>query len=227
MKVVIVEGLIGSGKTSLLKMLESHFPNACCIYEPVDLWKESGELDTFYKGLEGPDPSLTSYVFQTYAFITRINRIKEAFESNPTAEIYFLERSIFSDKHLFMRSLFESNIVKEREMERYNQWWDMWSSVVVGIPIKPDVFIYLNPDIDECMERLRIRDRSEEKGVTKEYQENLKKYHDEFLGKDMVTVGSGSGEGVPCLNLQTNSDFRSGECAQELTQQIKDFLCKY
>lgn len=214
-KTIVIEGLIGAGKTSLLQILEKEFPNACCVYEPVDLWKESGELEIFYNSLKNENPSVWAYRFQTYAFITRVMSIKKAVKENPDVTIFFLERSIFSDKHFFIEMLHDTGVLNDRDYEMYNNWWEIWADT---IPISPDGFIYLSPDLNECMKRLTNRNRSEETGVSIEYQEKLKQAHDNFL-TEKVTVNE---KIVPCFKINNNEDFRKNYTT--LLSQIQDFV---
>ena len=58
--IIYIEGNIGTGKTTLLEILKTYFPNKNnnVIYEPVDQWKlvkdENGVnlLDKFYSNIE-------------------------------------------------------------------------------------------------------------------------------------------------------------------------------
>lgn len=207
-KVVIIEGLIGAGKTTILSILKEKLPNCCCIYEPVDLWESSGELSRFYQCLNNENPSSDVYKFQTYTFITRIKRIIDEVTKNPNADYYILERSIFSDRYFFIEMLRESGKLNQKDYEMYLTWWELWEKVM---PIKPTHFIYLNPSVEECMKRLKGRNRDSESGVSKEYQIALKEKHDEFFGK--------STESISFLNLQTDDDFR--ENVESITKILK------
>lgn len=213
-KVIVVEGLIAAGKTSLLKMLKENFEGSVPIYEPVDEWERSGALEEFYSSLQTENPSPYVYMFQTYAFMTRIKRIIEKVKENPDAEIYFLERSVFSDRHLFIEMLKDTGQLTEKNHQLYLDWWDMWTLVM---PVKIDGFIYLNPSADECMRRLKIRSREGET-VDLDYQLELKKKHDEFL-KEPIVIENRT---VPCLEISTDEDFRNEP--GPVLKQIKDFV---
>jgi len=183
MKVYSVEGLIGSGKSTLLKELET-IPDICCIYEPVDQWKDEGVLQEFYDGLESTDPklkSLAAYKFQTYAYITRLQRIQECYLKNPTASIYIIERSLVSDRYFFTDMLYESNIMLQSEYNCYLKWWSMWSD---QMPFTIDGFIYLQTPVPICMERCNKRSRLEESKLSIDYQQALQKKHEEIFNSD-------------------------------------------
>ena len=78
-RTVIIEGNIGSGKTTLCKLLELlDTTRSEVIYEPVNKWidlvdkQDNNILKLFYS-----DQERYAYTFQTYAFLTRAKLLKE------------------------------------------------------------------------------------------------------------------------------------------------------
>jgi thymidine kinase len=231
---IVVDGLIAAGKSSLLKMFKDSF-DCHCIFEPVDHWKETGNLERFYKALEIQDienRSAQIYRFQTYVFQSRIERIiRELKNISPivyndchdhsslkisNSSLVFIERSIFSDRYIFMEMLYNSGMVTESDYNMYKNWWNLWSLVM---PIKPDAFIYLNPSIDACLERYKARNREGE-NVDRDYQQQLKNKHDEYF-KPIVQIEN---KETPCLNLETDVDFRDGEGKKYVVDTVKNFI---
>lgn len=215
----IVDGLIAAGKTTLLKTLKDIDLEAkiSVIYEPVDHWKETGNLERFYKALtikDSENRSAQIYRFQTYVFQSRIKSVLEGLKQ--PADIYFIERSIFSDRHIFMQMLYESNMVTESDYRMYIEWWELWEHV---LPFSPDGFIYLNPDTDECMKRHASRARLGET-IDKQYQERLRQKHDEYFDQ-YITI---NGKNVPVFNLKTDVDFRDGVGKQQILNTVKRFI---
>lgn len=211
---IIVDGLIAAGKTSLLEAINANIDDACVIYEPVDVWKETGNLERFYNALKIKDVENRSaqiYRFQTYVFQTRIKRILQQLKLHPNKKYYFIERSIFSDRYIFMEMLYESGMVTEQDYEMYKDWWELWSHV---LPFEPSAFIYLNPHVDECMNRYRSRNRDGEE-VDIEYQRQLQCKHDQFFRNN---------DCVSRLELSTNVDFRSGGGQTQVINEIEKFL---
>src|SRR5271170_5009913 len=108
-KLLILEGNIGAGKSTLIKLLSPN-PNLEVIPEPTDKWQHNagGEnlLELFYK-----DTPRWAYTFQSNAFLTRIQAIFEQQKKSPDKEIFLLERSIYCDRFCFAKNCFESGLM--------------------------------------------------------------------------------------------------------------------
>jgi deoxyadenosine/deoxycytidine kinase len=189
-KFIVIDGLIGAGKTTLINLLVTKYTNdglkVCACLEPVELWRETGALAHFYK-----DVNAHAYEFQTFAFVTRIKSILETIESNPDADIFIMERSIFTDRYIFVEMLKDK--LGPVRMTMYNMWWDMWSKL---LPFKPTSWVFLNTSLQEADRRICIRDRSEESSVDIEYQRHLQQTHIAFYdklkadGEHVITIDS-------------------------------------
>lgn len=216
--VIVIDGIIGAGKTTLLKQvvpyLESKGYRITTVKEPVQKWKDSGRLEQFYQ-----DTNRRSYQFQTVAFHDRIKEFKDQYAANKdTTDIFILERSIFTDV-LFAKMLLESGSMDTTEFEDYTNLWQMWQEL---LPLKPTLFIYLKPDVEVCMQRLRKRNRSEEVGVDETYQRKLAEKHDEFFANKAITIDNSQ---VPVLTLNTNDDFENCAATRDkICTEISDRL---
>ena len=220
MIVISVEGLIGCGKTTLLHrclvpiLLERGW-KVTLVDEPVSKWDKDGLLKKFYD-----DPKRWAYHFQTKAFHDRVRECQSQYKKHKDdTDVFLLERSVFSDT-IFMKTLHETGVVDDMEMQNYTDWWNMWEEVM---PFHPDLFIYLKPDLDICMSRVRERSRKGEEGVRKDYQRKLQEKHDEFFNDGAVEVAPG--HYVPVFNLETNSNFRDDpEVKEEIVNLIEEKL---
>ena len=174
-KYIIFDGIIGAGKTTLIKLLEQNMKDngykVKAIYEPVDEWEKSGALKLFYSDIEKH-----CYEFQTYTFITRIERLLNEIYVKEDIDYYLIERSIFTDKFIFVEMLKE--MLGETRMTMYNKWWSMWKHIM---PFQPSLFVLLDTGLDESMKRIDERNRDGENGkVASDYQKNLHKKHLDF-----------------------------------------------
>ena len=174
---ITVDGLIGAGKTTLINLLINKYTDrglyVHAIYEPVDVWQQVGALAEFYK-----DIPVKCYEFQTFAFITRVQRVINEVIEHPTAEVYLLERSVFTDRYVFVELL--RDIMGPVRMAMCETWWNMWSSI---LDIKITKWVLLDTSLNESLNRISTRARGEEHGITTEYQSSLLEKHREFFNQ--------------------------------------------
>jgi len=174
-KFIIIDGVIGAGKTTVISLIEKQIKKdgnlkVKAIYEPVKEWNDTGVLQYFYK-----DIPKHCYEFQTYSFITRIESVIEDLYNNQDADVYILERSIWTDKYIFLELLKDS--IGELRMTMYNKWWTMWSYIM---PMRVDKWVLLDTSLEESLRRINSRNRDGETAIDKEYQTNLYVKHIEF-----------------------------------------------
>ncbi len=198
--VILVEGLISAGKSTLIEkclvpMLNEMGLKVKVVKEPVDQWVKSGILQNFYN-----DPVRWGYTFQTAVFQDRILEAVRSKKEDDDVDIYIMERSPYSDS-IFMETLYETKCVTELEYQMYQTWWAMWHEF---FPFQPDMVLYLQTKPEECMKRLAIRNRHGESKVTLDYQNLLYKKHEEMFQKSPVTMGPYS---VQSKIIDGNSQF--------------------
>ena len=216
----VVEGNIGAGKTTFLRIL-SHHLNAHVIYEPLDKWQKvvgtENLFENFYR-----DTSRWAYTFQSYAFITRIME-QEVHAQQFQEPIQILERSVFSDRHCFAKNCYESGFLTELEWQLYQ---DSFSWLVDNYVIRPNGFIYLRADPTICHQRLTKRNRYEESGVSLEYLEQLHQKHEAWL-INKIDVAPYVKD-IPVLTLDCNQDFENSQQEQKrLMATVSNFIDQF
>lgn len=216
---VVVDGIIGAGKTLLISKLKRNYElkgfKVYVVREEVDEWKNSGLLDRFYS-----DQSRWGSFFQMKVFhdkvTTAIKIWEDAIEYSKlpfTKVLIICERWITTDC-IFMKMLHDANTVDDLEWKVYNDWWNLWSKVV---PFVPKLFIYLRPSLEECMRRVRERNRQGEDKMDIEYQRNLMKEHDNYFRNDTVTINTGINTdikesiSIPVLRIESDNNYRDSE----------------
>jgi len=211
-KTFIVQGNIASGKTTLCKLLDTDKTEV--IYEPVDKWISLTDNDgNNILKLYYDDKERYAYTLQTYAFLTRAKLLKEK-QKKP---LRFMERCIMTDKHVFAKALYETNIMSELEWKMYNDWSEWIYNDIIQSNGEPSGYIYIRCDPETSYERLKIRSRSEEDTVPLEYLQLLHKYHDEWLLNDKNV-----------LVIDVNKDFEHDkEELERIMNKINEFVsCK-
>jgi deoxyadenosine/deoxycytidine kinase len=113
--IVSIEGNIGSGKSTLLSNLRETLKDRNDIVflkEPVDEWEKITDengltmLEKFYSNQKA-----YSFPFQMMAYISRLALLKEAVKNNPSS-IIITERSLFTDKMVFAKMLYDLRILR-------------------------------------------------------------------------------------------------------------------
>ena len=93
-KIYALEGNIGAGKTTILKIIGKHFKDVEFVEEPVKQWQNLGGmnlLDAFYT-----DPKRWGFSFEFFSMLTKIKALLNA--ANSDKPIVVIERSILSNK---------------------------------------------------------------------------------------------------------------------------------
>lgn len=177
--IISIEGNIGSGKSTLLSNLKAHYkgnPHFVFIKEPVDEWENITDennvtmLEKFYK-----DQEKYSFPFQMMAYISRLVALKEAVRYNPGA-IIITERSLYTDKMVFAKMLYDTDKIEMVNYKVYLKWFD---SFVEEFPV--DKIIYVKADPKICENRITMRSRTGESGIALDYLVSCDAYHNDML----------------------------------------------
>ncbi|XXG73561.1 hypothetical protein AAC387_Pa07g2459 [Persea americana] len=176
-----VEGNISVGKTTFLQRIANETLELRdlveVVPEPIAKWQDIGPdhfniLDAFYA-----EPQRYAYTFQNYVFVTRVMQERES--AGGVKPLRLMERSVFSDRMVFVRAVHEANWMNEMEISIYDSWFDPVVSVLPGLV--PDGFIYLRASPDTCHKRMKLRKRTEEGGVSLDYLRDLHEKHESWL----------------------------------------------
>ena len=157
------------------------------------MWTSTGVLQYFYEDIPN-----NCYEFQTYTYITRIQSVINEIYDNPYADIYILERSIWTDRYIFMELL--KNDVGDLRMKMYNQWCDMWALI---LPMRVDKWVFLDTSITESLSRITKRNRESEDIISIDYQTKLYDKHIEFYN----TLKQSGQPTITINNILMNDDF--------------------
>lgn len=216
----IVEGNIGAGKSTFLKILKQYL-NIQAVVEPHEQWQNVGNgdniLDLFYR-----DTKRWAYTFQSYAFVSRIMNQQAHARINPYT-VQVLERSVYSDRYCFAYNCYELGYMNALEWKMYTEWF---SWLVDTYMLPPHGFIYLRTKPSVCYERLQKRNRQEEATVSLDYITKIHKKHEKWLiDKEGVMPGI---KQVPVLVLDCDAEFEHNRAEQEHhVQEVGAFVMEY
>jgi thymidine kinase len=197
----IVEGNIGAGKTTFLKLIQERLPEIAVVFEPLHSWHSQvyGQsiLSKFYD-----DPHRWAYTMETLAMACRV-REHLAEQENPN-HFRLLERSIYSGHYVFATNDYHKGFLSELEWQVYLQWFDF---LVTGKCTPPQGFVYLRTKPEIAYGRIKKRDRSGESTISFEYIQQIHECHEDFLvnkkgvAADLINV--------PVLILECNKEFEA------------------
>ncbi len=212
-----VEGPIGAGKTTFLRLVQEKLPELAVVFEPLYSWdsKVYGQslLANFYK-----DPERWAYTMETLAMACRVQEhLREQKNPNP---FRLIERSIYSGHYVFATNGYQNGFFTEVEWQIYLQWF---SFLVTGRCKPPQGFIYLKVDPEIAYERIKKRDREAEKTISLEYIKQIHQCHENFLvhKKDVLTEL----KDVPVLILDCNEEFEADtEQFDVHAQKVSEFV---
>ena len=162
---IAIAGNIGSGKTTLTKMLVAHYgwtPK----YESVDF---NPYLADFYD-----DMARWSFNLQIY-FLNK--RFKDVVDISKTHDIIVQDRTIFEDAKIFAPNLHDMGLMSTRDFENYTDLFNLMMSLV-GYP---DLLIYLKSTIPNLISQIQKRGRDYEKSIRIDYLTGLNEKYEAWI----------------------------------------------
>lgn len=218
LKVISIEGNIGSGKSTLL----SHLKQTLCmengqpvifLQEPVDEWEtiKDEEGNTMIQKFYG-DQAKYSFSFQMMAYISRLSLLKRSIEQNPNA-IVITERSLFTDKFVFAKMLYDSKKIESVEYQIYLKWFDTFAN---DFPITGTIYVKTDPEM--CHSRIAKRSRNGESTISLDYLNDCHKYHE-----NMMLVHTNQQHTI----LELNGNLEITDMKDTWLKTITDFITDY
>lgn len=152
-KVIVIEGNISSGKSTLLKYYKDN--DFTVIDEPFEEMNKSYNTDFLqsyyrdqsYKYKDIKDVSPVSFNFQTMLFLYKLKMFSDAYNKPHKNNIIFVERSILSGLDVFCKS----NILTDSEKQMIDYLYNYSNTKFLCYKAKEIIYINVKPDI--CMTR--------------------------------------------------------------------------
>lgn len=157
---VVIEGNIGSGKTTLATRIASQF-NARLILES---FADNPFLPKFYN-----EPDKYSFPLELSFLASRYKQLKEElvpqdlFRTFTIADYYFMKSLVFAASTL--------------DGDEYNLYRQIFYIIYGSLP-KPDIYIYLHVVPERLIKNIEKRGRPYEKSITADY---LQKIQDSYF----------------------------------------------
>lgn len=162
---IAICGNIGSGKTTLAKMLSRHYGWEALL-EAVE---DNPYLVDFYQ-----DMKRWSFHLQVYFLNSRFAQVEKIrTNSNSTVQ----DRTIYEDAYIFAANLSASGFMNDRDYSTYLNLFDAMIQHVTP----PDLLIYLKADIPKLVNQIQKRARDYEKAIRLDYLNNLNVHYEKWI----------------------------------------------
>jgi deoxyadenosine/deoxycytidine kinase len=162
---IAVAGNIGSGKTTLTRMLAKHYgwqPR----FEAVDY---NPYLEDYYK-----DIPRWSFALEVYFLKQRFRDLLEIARSTDTI---IQDRSIYEGVYVFTANNKEQGNLSDRDFETYMELFEQMTEAVRY----PQLMIYLKASLPHLVANIQKRGRDYEQTIPLEYLSGLNERYDDFI----------------------------------------------
>lgn len=159
---IAIAGNIGSGKTTLTRMLTERYHAKAYLEECNNPY-----IGDFYE-----DMNRWSFNLQIYFLGSRIQQTMDML-SEGREGVIFQDRTIYEDAHIFASNLHEMGLMATRDIETYMKIFHL---VTTLIP-RPDLLIYLKASVPTLISQIRKRGREYEMNIDELY---LKRLNDKY-----------------------------------------------
>lgn len=189
---IIVEGNVGSGKTTFLKNFTNN-ENMQLVFEPFNKWENVNGYNLLKMMYE--DFNSWSFTLQTYILLTML----QCHEIETDKPVKMMERSVYSARHVFIENLSRASILSKPEVAVLNEWYE-W--LLESGSCSVDLIVYLRTDPEVAFKRIKKRGRLGEKNLSLEHIQQINDIHEDWLfGKNKSFCPA------PVLTLNADKDI--------------------
>ncbi|WP_337515396.1 deoxynucleoside kinase [Segatella sp.] len=162
---IAIAGNIGSGKTTLTKMLSKHYGWKQYL-EPV---AENPYIDDYYK-------DISRWALNMEVFYLK-QRFKNLLEIQHSKETVIQDRTIFEGVYVFAANNRKMGNMDQRDYETYMELFESMMEVVE----MPELMIYLRSSVPHLVKNIQKRGRDFEKSIRIDYLQGLNKRYEDWI----------------------------------------------
>jgi deoxyadenosine/deoxycytidine kinase len=162
---IAIAGNIGSGKTTLAKLLGKHYNWE----EQLEDLQDNPYITDFYE-----DMQRWSFNLQVYFLNARFNNIRKLRSSNQTV---IQDRTIYEDAYIFAPNLHAMGLMSTRDFETYISLFQSLNSMIQA----PDLLIYLRASIPTLVRQIQQRGRDYEDSIRLDYLKRLNERYEAWI----------------------------------------------
>jgi deoxyadenosine/deoxycytidine kinase len=162
---IAIAGNIGSGKSTLTRMLARHYgwePR----FEAVD---QNPYLEDYYRDIQRWSFNLEVYFLK--------ERFRDLIDIAQARNTIVQDRTIYEGVYVFMQNNKDMGNLSERDYDTYMELFEQMMSVVR----LPDLLIYLHASVPHLVGNIQKRGRDYEQAIQLEYLQNLNRRYDDFI----------------------------------------------
>jgi deoxyadenosine/deoxycytidine kinase len=177
-KRIVIDGNIGSGKTTQLKLLSGTLKVQC---EPIHEWP----LKLFYE-----DKTRWSFLLQMSILKSFLLEREE--ENEEDASIVVWERSPESSREVFWKMLSNDGTTVIEEEDVYLYFYERYAWT-------PDLHVYIRTSPEECFRRISNRHQVGDVKIDFEYVKKVHEYYEQYIGEKqnvLIIDGNKSSEEI-------------------------------
>lgn len=195
-----VEGVIGVGKTTLVRLLQAAFEAEICL----EVFEENPFLSSFYA-------DRARYAFQTQIFFL-LSRYHQ--QRRDILALVAEQKNLIVDYTFGKDAIFAQLNLQGDELEMYHRVHEALAEKIA----RPDLVVYLRADTSTLMKRIAQRDRPYERNMEWEYIDQLTHVYDTYYTERQ--------KDTPVLIIDTNHlDFvRNPEDLAWIEERIRQSL---
>ncbi len=160
-----IAGNIGSGKTTLTRLLSDHY-RWDAHYEDIE---QNPYLNDFYN-----DMQRWSFNLQIYYLTNRFTQIQEIKTGRRNV---IQDRTIYEDAFIFAPNLHAMGLMTTRDFENYFSLFNLIESFIAP----PDLLIYLRASVPKLVEHIQERGRDYEESIRLDYLKRLNERYEAWI----------------------------------------------
>ena len=216
---IAISGNIGSGKTTLTKLLSKHY-GWDMQQEEVD---NNPYLFDFYK-----DMQRWSFNLQIFFLNSRFEQVDNIRKSGRDV---VQDRTIYEDAHIFAPNLHAMGLMSSRDFENYHRLFNNMEKHIQA----PDLMIYLRASTSTLVEQIQNRGREYETTISIDYLSRLNDRYENWIdtydkGKllivnvdnnDFATNKEDLGQIISAVDGEIHGLFGSDDIGSSETPQLK------
>ena len=198
---IVISGNIGSGKTSLTKLLAQRYG-----WEPrYEVVADNPYLGDYYK-----DIRRWSFCLETF-FLKE--RFRDVLDIAHSAHDIVQDRSIFEGVHVFASNNKAMGNMDDRDYATFMELFEQMTSIV---PM-PDLMIYLRASVPHLVKNIQKRGRDYEQSIPINYLKGLNERYEDF-------VYTKYGGRVLTIDVDNLDFLNNPEDLRIITDKIENYL---